>query len=160
MASSQSCEFCQDISIQRLLRSPPQLSEVSFDPMYRVPSTFYPHQPSVSALKQSAVNGCGFCQFMVDCLNATASSASDRPSTDELATTVSLGLYVDTASENGKEVFDAHNVGLFFIQLKSAFPTVRCNFDLFTPSGTHLFYLCSSKADKFQADSIKLQHRS
>ncbi|KAF1954419.1 HET-domain-containing protein [Byssothecium circinans] len=102
--------------------------------MYRVPSTFYPHQPSVSALKQSAVNGCGFCQFMVDCLHATASSASDRPSTDELATTVSLGLYVDTASENGNEVSDAHNVGLFFIQLKSAFPTVRCNFDLFTPS--------------------------
>jgi hypothetical protein len=124
------------------------LSEfVGFDPMYRVPSTFYPHQPSVSALKQSAVNGCDFCQFMVECLNVNASSANDWQSTDELATTVSLGLYVDTASENGK-VPEAHNVGLFFIQLKSA-RTVRCNFDLFTPSGTHFFDRFSGLADRF-----------
>lgn len=70
---------------------------------------------------------------MVDCINA---SVSDHQLIDELATTVSLGLYVDTASENVQEVSDAHNVGHFFIQLKSASPTVRLNFDLFTPSGT------------------------
>jgi hypothetical protein len=158
MASPQSCQFCQDISIQRLLRSSPQLSEfVGFsDPIYRVPSTFYPHQPSVSALKQSAVNGCGFCQFMVECLNANT-SASDRQSTDELATAVSLGLYVDTASENGKAP-EAHNVGLFFIQLKSA-RTVRCNFDLFTPSGTQFFDHWPSHAAGLQAHSTTLQHR-
>jgi len=77
------CKFCEDLSIERLLRILRNDDEERRDwekihPPYEQdprPYPHYPHQPSLVALEQSAKDGCSFCKFMADCFHSSRGSS-------------------------------------------------------------------------------------
>lgn len=105
------------------------------DNIYNIDTYSYPHQPSVRALKQSAANGCDFCQFIMDCLDATESSAGQH---HDPKAPVSLSLEIRSVRENRKDVPNTYNVKQLLVLLAPAFYSKTCTLDLFTPSAAHI----------------------
>ncbi|KAH6843217.1 heterokaryon incompatibility protein-domain-containing protein [Chaetomium sp. MPI-CAGE-AT-0009] len=125
------CKFCEELSIERLLkivgddsekrRNWKKIHPYDDDPLPRIP--FYPHQPSLVALEQSAKDGCSFCQFMTDCFHSSRGSwcmgdASIRVELDQ-----------DSASENIDGISIIRGLHLRFSTLGISY------LELFAPSG-------------------------
>jgi hypothetical protein len=134
------CEFCERLSsIERLLKT---IRQQPMFNIYNIHHHSYSHQPSVGALKQSAENGCGFCQFIVDCLDASRSREGKTSAPAD--SSVSICLEILGVTEERKSLPDTCYIKRLFIRLSSPFHLADCTFELTTPSGTNLSSLAYS----------------
>ncbi|KAF1960170.1 HET-domain-containing protein [Byssothecium circinans] len=130
--ASTACKFCEHLSIERILRVP---HEPPIPNIYHLHYKSYPHQPSLAALKQSAERGCGFCQFIINCLDRTQPNWTPDARIGEPANpSIHLGLEADAVWENREIRDDICVVKDLHIRLAPQHYMTRLTFHLFTAS--------------------------